>query len=50
MVRGFGPETPNPNKPEAPLPIGSVVVPFYGLYVESYNKEIPTRNYSGAFG
>ena len=31
------------------LPIGPEVVPFYGLYLESY-KVIPKRNYLGAYG
>ena len=31
------------------VPIGSEVVPFYGLYLESY-KAIPKRNYLGAYG
>ena len=31
------------------LPIGSLVVPFCGLYLESY-KVIPKRNYLGAYG
>ena len=31
------------------LPIGPQVVPFYGLYVESY-KVISKRNYLGAYG
>ena len=32
-----------------PLPIGPQVVPYYGLYLESY-KVIPKRNYLGAYG
>ena len=31
------------------LPIGSLVVPFYGSYLETY-KVIPKRNYDGANG
>ena len=31
------------------LPKGSIVVPFWGSYTESY-KVIPKRNYYGAFG
>ena len=31
------------------LPIGSIVVPFCGLYLGSYNV-IPKRNYYGAYG
>ena len=31
------------------LPMGPIVVPFLGSYVESY-KVIPKRNYYGAFG
>ena len=31
------------------LPRGSIVVPFWGSYIESY-KAIPKRNYYGAFG
>ena len=31
------------------IPIGSIVVPFYGLYLEP-DKEIPKRNYQGAYG
>ena len=31
------------------LPMGPKVVPFYGLYLESYNV-IPKRNYLGAYG
>ena len=30
-------------------PIGSIVVPFWGSYLESY-KVIPKRNYYGASG
>ena len=32
-----------------PLPRGSIVAPFWGSYLESY-KEIPKRNYCGAYG
>ena len=33
------------------LPIGSIVVPFWGSYLESYNyMVIPKRNYYGAYG
>ena len=31
------------------LPIGPQVVPFCGLYLESY-KALPKRNYLGAYG
>ena len=31
------------------LPIGPIVVPFWGSYLESY-KVIPRRNYYGASG
>ena len=31
------------------LPIGPIVVPFRGSYLESY-KVIPKRNYQGAYG
>ena len=31
------------------LPIGPIVVPFWGSYVESY-KVIPKKNYYGAYG
>ena len=31
------------------LPIGSIMVPFCGLYLGSY-EVIPKRNYSGAYG
>ena len=31
------------------LPIGSIVVPFGGSYLESY-KVLPKRNYYGAYG
>ena len=31
------------------LPIGSLVVPFCGLYLDPY-KAIPKRNYLGAYG
>ena len=31
------------------VPIGPIVVPFWGSYVESY-KVIPKRNYYGAYG
>ena len=31
------------------LPRGSIVVPFWGSYVES-DKVIPKRNYYGAYG
>ena len=29
--------------------LGSIVVPFWGSYVESY-KAVPKRNYYGAYG
>ena len=32
-----------------PLPIGPIVVPFWGSYLESY-KVIPKRNYYGVYG
>ena len=31
------------------IPIGSILVPFWGSYLESY-KVIPKRNYYGAYG
>ena len=31
------------------LPIVSIVVPFWGSYIESY-RVIPKRNYYGAYG
>ena len=31
------------------VPVGSIVVPFGGSYLESY-KVIPKRNYYGAYG
>ena len=36
-------------EPVVALPIGLIVVPFWGSYVESY-KVIPKRNYYGAYG
>ena len=32
-----------------PVPIGPIVVPFWGSYLESY-KVITRRNYYGAYG
>ena len=34
---------------EVRVPQGSIVVPFWGSYIESY-KVVPKRNYHGASG